>query len=214
VDKKLLVVSATLFAGFIVVFFAMRAGYFTRFDEYFLTILRQAHDSSLLRGGAKFTQSVSDFTALGGLTVLFSLTLMISLYHAVRQNWRLCVVLPATVLSGYVLSACIKVIVSRNRPEVVPHLIPVHDASFPSGHAMVSAVAYITMGLLLALHQPTKAARYYVVSIAVLLVLVIGTSRIFLGVHFPSDVIAGWLLGSAWAVLCVAISRKYILKKD
>lgn len=198
-----------LFAAFLAVFVAMHFGYLASFDDALLRFSRQIDEPSLLRGGGKLSQAVIDFTALGGLTVLFSLTAIISLYFIVVGKTRFGWSIAASILSGWMVSASVKLIVGRERPDVVPHLIPVHDASFPSGHAMLSAVTYLTLGLLLGSVQKTAAARRYVIAIAMILTFLVGSSRIFLGVHFPTDVIAGWLLGGAWAMLCYHIVSRY-----
>lgn len=202
---------AGLLIAFIITFMAMHFGYLASFDDAILRYPRDLSDQTLLRGGAKLGQAVSDITALGGLTILFSLTFIVSLYFIVCGKAPIGLVLAASVLSGWMLSATIKIIVGRERPEVVPHLIPVHDASFPSGHALVSAVTYLTLGMLFASVQKSRSAKIYVLLIAVALTLLIGLSRIFLGVHFPSDVIAGWLIGAAWAIICVGLARRYVL---
>jgi undecaprenyl-diphosphatase len=202
-----------LLSATIGLFLAMHFGYLASFDDGILRLPRQVDDQSQLLGGAKLGQAVSDLTALGGLTILFSLTLIISLYFMVVEKFRLAAVLVGTVVSGWMLSASIKVLVGRARPEVVPHLIPVHDASFPSGHALVSAVTYLTLGMLLASVQKRRCAKLYVMGVAICLTLLVGLSRIFLGVHFPSDVLAGWLLGAAWSMICVSLAQRYILNE-
>ena len=85
---------------------------------------------------------------------------------------------------------------------------PVYTASFPSGHATGSAAAYLTMGALLARFQRQRRLKIYLMSVAVLLTLMIGVSRLYLGVHWPTDVLAGWTLGSCWALMCWTIARQ------
>jgi undecaprenyl-diphosphatase len=112
----------------------------------------------------------------------------------------------ASVGGGALLSTLLKLSFERPRPDLVPHAVAVYTASFPSGHAMLSAVTYLTLGTLLARIQPRRRLRAYIVAVAVLLTLLVGTSRVYLGVHWPTDVLAGWCLGAAWAMLCWAVA--------
>jgi undecaprenyl-diphosphatase len=104
--------------------------------------------------------------------------------------------------SGWLLSSLFKLAFDRPRPDLVPHGVYVYSTSFPSGHAMMSAVTYLTLGALLArLHRP-RALKAFFLGIAVVLTVVVGLSRVYLGVHWPTDVVAGWAAGSVWASAC------------
>ena len=107
-----------------------------------------------------------------------------------------------SVGGGTALSSLLKLGFARPRPDLVPHAVEVYTASFPSGHAMLSAVTYLTLAALLARVQPRRRLRIYVLALAVLTSLLVGASRVYLGVHWPSDVAAGWCVGAAWALLC------------
>ena len=100
------------------------------------------------------------------------------------------------------LSTLLKLAFQRPRPDLVPHGAEVYTASFPSGHAMLSAVTYLTLAALLIQVQVQWRAKTYVLALAVLVTLLIGVSRVYLGVHWPTDVLAGWCIGAAWALLC------------
>jgi len=95
----------------------------------------------------------------------------------------------------------------RPRPNIVPHLTEVQTSSFPSGHSMMSAVIYLTLGVLLSRLVVGAVMRFYVVAVAMLLTALVGFSRVFLGVHYPSDVVAGWTAGLAWALICLLVAR-------
>ncbi len=124
----------------------------------------------------------------------------------------------ASVAGGTLLSVILKLVFARPRPDAVPHLITVSSASFPSGHAMLSAVVYLTLGALLSRVEGPPRVKIYVLSIAVLLTLMIDMSRVHLGVHWPTDVLGGWCAGAAWATLCwriaLALQRRGEVESD
>jgi len=111
----------------------------------------------------------------------------------------------ASVVGGVLISQTMKWAYSRPRPDLVPHGAEVFTASFPSGHSMMSAVVYLTLGALLARTQTDRAVKTYVLVMAVILTVLVGVSRVYLGVHWPTDVLAGWALGGVWALICLLI---------
>ncbi|MET3776560.1 phosphatase PAP2 family protein [Rhizobium alvei] len=180
------------------------------FDEAILLSLRQAGDLATPIGPAWLAHAFNDITALGGTTVLTLLTTFVVLYLLVIRQRPAALFVLLSILGGWGLSTFLKISVARARPDVVPHLVDVHDMSFPSGHAMVSAVTYLTLAALLSRSQESMKLRIFFMASATILTLLIGTSRVFLGVHFPTDVIGGWLLGTSWASFCWLLSR-YLL---
>jgi len=106
------------------------------------------------------------------------------------------------VAGGMLLSTLLKLGFERPRPDLVPHAVEVYTASFPSGHAMLSAVTWLTLGALLMRVEPRRRVKAFVLAMAVLTTLLVGASRIYLGVHWPTDVLAGWCIGAAWALIC------------
>ena len=108
----------------------------------------------------------------------------------------------AAVVGGTLLSTALKMGFERPRPDLVPHGTRIYTASFPSGHAMLSAVTYLTLGALLARVQKRRRVKALLLGLAILITLLVGMSRVYLGVHWPSDVLAGWCVGAAWAALC------------
>src|SRR5204862_596450 len=97
--------------------------------------------------------------------------------------------------------------VQRERPIVVPHLREVSTPSFPSGHAMISAVVYLTLGMMLMQTVRGRWTKLYCLICALMMTFLVGVSRIYLGVHYPTDVLAGWMLGLSWALLCWMVER-------
>lgn len=172
------------------------------FDRTVLLAFRQPADLATPIGPRWLRSAALDVTSLGGDTVLILVTLASIGFLAILRRWAMVGLLLAAVGGGLVVSNLLKLAFDRARPDIVPHGVIVQTASFPSSHAMLSAVTYLTLGALLARSRPDRRVRAYVLSIAIALTLMIGTSRIYLGVHWPTDVLAGWCLGSAWALLC------------
>lgn len=182
------------------------------FDETILLWLRQPGNLGQPVGPAWLTHAVGDITSLGGVTVLTILTLLATVYLLLDRKTMIAVFLFLAVLSGWLASTALKIIVARARPDVVPHLVDVSDLSFPSGHAMVSAVTYLTLGALLARTQRYRATRIFVMGAGIFLAVIIGLSRIYLGVHYPTDVLAGWGAGALWALGCWLVSKRFIAR--
>ena len=156
--------------------------------------------------------AVRDITALGSGVVLVFIVAATIIFLIVEKQGLAALFVFLSVAGGQVVSSLLKLGIDRPRPEVVPHLAEVHTLSFPSGHAMLSAVTYLTLGALLARITPNRAAKIYVLVLALLLTFMVGASRIYLGVHWPSDVLAGWCAGGVWAMLCWLISQ-WVLRR-
>lgn len=140
-------------------------------------------------------------TAFGNDVTLWTVTLLAAGYLLVVRNRRAALQVAAMAATGGLLTAAIKLLVDRPRPAIVQHLADVHPPSFPSGHAMNSAFVYGTLALIAVRASGNTRGRRYVALVAVLMILLIGTSRVVLGVHWPSDVLAGWTIGATWAFL-------------
>ncbi|OWV61233.1 acid phosphatase [Rhizobium sp. N122] len=181
-----------------------------RFDETILLALRRANDLSVPIGPTWLTHAVDDITSLGGITVLSLMTVLVTVYLLLDRRWPIALFVFSSVLSGWLASTLLKILVARPRPDIVPHLVEVSDLSFPSGHAMVSAVTYLTLGALLARTQRYRSTRIFVMAAGVFLAVIIGLSRIYLGVHYPTDVFAGWCAGALWALCCWLISKRFV----
>jgi len=177
------------------------------FDTGILLALREAGRPDDPIGPAWLEGAVRDITSLGSMAVLVLVTLGAIIYLLmIRRRFEALLVLFA-VGGGQILSSLLKFGIDRPRPELVSHLVDVQTLSFPSGHAMLSAVVYLTLGSLLAGHASTRALKIYVLGVAVLLTLMVGASRAYLGVHWPSDILAGWSIGFAWAMACWLAAR-------
>jgi undecaprenyl-diphosphatase len=178
-----------------------------RFDEHVLLMLRDADDPATPIGPSWLSEAGRDITALGGTAVLILMIAAVTGYlWLVGKHGAMWLVLASTI-GGLLLSSLLKYFFARPRPDIVPHLADVYTASFPSGHSMMSAVVYLTLGALLARLVARPLVKLYFLGVACLLTGLVGASRVYLGVHYPTDVLAGWLAGLVWATLCWLVAR-------
>jgi undecaprenyl-diphosphatase len=177
-------------------------GELAQIDRHVLLLLRNPADVEDPLGPGWLEEAMRDLTALGSTVVLALITLATAVYLVLAGKHRVALFLLVAVVGGVVLSLVLKSAFERPRPDLVTHAAQVFTASFPSAHSMMSAVTYLTLGSLLARVQPRRRLKIYLVGLAILVTLAVGVSRIYLGVHWPSDVLAGWALGASWAVLC------------
>ncbi len=203
-----LLVLSGLLLGFVFVAGEVTDGDTHGFDRDILLALRTPGDIHDPIGPFWVEAIFRDITALGGYTVL-SLILGAALMYLLIDGKRLLALLMfGSVVGGFVISNILKLLFDRQRPDIVGHLVDVHSLSFPSGHAMLSAVTYLTLGAILARSEKRFLMRAYFVGVAVFLTLLIGASRVYLGVHYPTDVLAGWCAGAAWALVCLFAVRR------
>jgi undecaprenyl-diphosphatase len=178
-----------------------------RFDKELLAALRDPANPSRPIGPPWLLSGALDITALGSATVLGLVVLGVSGFLLLQRMWRTGLfVLVACSGAGFV-NAALKQVFQRPRPDVVPHLREVMTMSFPSGHALTSAVVYLTLGALLMRVATRRLTKWYCMGVAALATVLVGASRVYLGVHYPTDVAAGWLVGLSWALLCWLVER-------
>ena len=180
----------------------VREGDTAAFDRALLLALRRPGDLADPIGPSWVEESARDITGLGGYAILTMVTVAAVVYLLMARKDAAALLVIAAVVGGMMLSTALKLGFERPRPDLVPAGARVYTASFPSGHAMLSAVTYLTLGALLARVERRRRTKAFLLATAVAVVLLVGVSRVYLGVHWPSDVLAGWCVGAAWAALC------------
>ncbi len=174
------------------------------FDRQIISYTRSPADPTVPIG-PEFVQEVGrDITALGGVSVLVIITVAAAGFLLLQRKRGGATLLIVAVVGGLVISTLLKWGFDRDRPEFAEG---VFTASFPSGHSAMSAVVFLTLGALLARFQERLALRAYLLGLALVLTMMVGCSRVYLGVHWPSDVLAGWTLGAGWAMVCWLVAR-------
>jgi undecaprenyl-diphosphatase len=157
--------------------------------------------------GPKWLREVGrDITGLGGVAILFLVTFSVAGYLLMARKYHAMWLVLIATGGGLLASTVLKRIFDRPRPEV-DHYSFVYTSSFPSGHSMLSAVVYLTLGSLLARLVPKRHVKIYVICVALLVTFMVGLSRVYMGVHYPTDVLAGWTAGLVWAMLCWLVAR-------
>ncbi len=210
VDFVMLVALAVIvIAGWLVAELAdeVLEGTTQQYDEWVLRRLRTPGDTTDPLGPAWFEDMWRDVTALGSFTVLTLVTIACAGYLLMRKRYRMLALLAAATVGGLGVSLLLKNLFARPRPEFASAAAHVMTASFPSGHSMLSAVVYLTLGVLLARTSTQYRYKLYFLSVALVVSMLVGLSRIYLGVHYPTDVLAGWSLGLIWALLCWLVAQ-------
>ena len=202
IPYAILALIAAMLAGFGQLAGEVMEGDTHALDEAVLRALRNPADLADPVGPPWLEGAVRDVTSLGSITVLTLVTAAAIGYLLMDGKRAAAFFLLVAIAGGGVLSEALKHVFARPRPELVAHLVDVHTMSFPSGHAMASAVTFLTLGALLTRVQGRRRLKAYLLSIAILLTFLVGASRVYLGVHWPTDVLAGWCAGAAWAMAC------------
>ena len=172
------------------------------FDLMILKALRSPEDPSRPLGPFWLEGALLDLTALGGSTVLGLVIFSVVGFLLLQTRYHTALFVATTSITGELVGAVLKQTFNRPRPSIVPHLRDVFTTSFPSGHAMESAIVYLTLGALLMRVTTSRLTKMYCMGMAILLTLLVGISRVYLGVHYPTDVIGGWIIGFVWASIC------------
>jgi undecaprenyl-diphosphatase len=180
----------------------------TALDRRILLLFRDPANPAHAIGPAWLAEAMRDLTSLGSTLVLGIILLSVLGYLLLAGKRRAMLLVLVSVLGGQVLSTLLKMGFERPRPDLVPNAPQVFTASFPSAHAMLSAVTYLTLGALLMRLETRRSLKAYFLALAVALTVLVGASRVYLGVHWPTDIVAGWCVGTAWATLCWTIALR------
>ena len=204
--------------GFIELADEVSEGETQQFDQWAVRALRNHDDPDDPVGPRWLEEAGRDVTALGGVTTLSLFTLGVCGYLLIAGKPHAAGFVLIAVVGGQLVSTALKMSFDRARPDVVKHLSHVYTSSFPSGHAMMSAVVYLTLGSLLMRFAARRRLKLYYLLAALFLTFLVGVSRVYMGVHYPTDVLAGWTAGAVWAMLCWlaarALQRRGAVEKD
>lgn len=176
-------------------------------DERILLSMRSPGDPSDPIGSATVEEIGRDLTALGGITILTLLTSAVVVYLILTDRRRTALFVLIATGSGIGMSLLLKFGFDRPRPDLVAHYSHVTTSSFPSGHSMMAAVCYFTLAALLASVEKKRRVKLFLLSVASVLTFLVGVSRVYMGVHWPTDVLAGWLMGAIWALGCFLVAN-------
>jgi undecaprenyl-diphosphatase len=197
--------SAALVFAFLQIADEVSGGATHEIDIAILEMFRAPGDPSQMIGPFWFHEAVRDVTALGSFSVLTLMVSSVVIYLLLTRRAGAAILVAGAVISGSLLTDLLKDFFARPRPEfsaVAQEL----SASFPSGHSMISAVTYLTLGSLLARLSNRRREKVFFFGVAIVLTALVGISRVLLGVHYPSDVVAGWALGAAWALAATTLA--------
>ncbi|HEV7878321.1 phosphatase PAP2 family protein [Bradyrhizobium sp.] len=187
----------------------------TALDQAIILSFRSGSDNLSGPIGPPWVREMArDITSLGSIAVLGIMSFVVVAYLILAKSRAAALLVLVAVLGGLALNSLLKIQFARPRPDLFIPAAKVFTASFPSGHAAYSAITYMTLAALLARTTESRRLRIYFVAVAVTLTFMIGISRVYLGVHYPTDVLAGWCVGSAWALLCWAIMTRLQHKRQ
>jgi undecaprenyl-diphosphatase len=201
-----LVILLALF-GFIKIAEELGEGELAHLDEWILHVLRVPGNPHTPIGPPWLLEAARDITPLGGRTMLVAVTVFVIGYLALERKYGAMWLVGVATAGGGLLITGMKEFFGRERPDLVPHLVAVTSPSFPSGHSLLAAVLYLTLGALLARFAVRRHTKVYLLTVALVATFTIGSSRVYLGVHYPSDVLAGWCAGLVWALTCWLVAR-------
>lgn len=179
----------------------MNEGTGQAFDQAVLSTIRPYADPSDALGPWWLEEAAADITSLGGIAVLSLFATIVVLFLFLQRKRLSALLLLVGLAGGVALSEGLKSVFERDRPPQIYQAVDTINASFPSGHALLSAVFYLSIGVMLTRAFPQKRFKAYVLAVAMVLTVLVGLTRVYLGAHWATDVLAGWSVGAAWAMI-------------
>jgi undecaprenyl-diphosphatase len=176
----------------------------TAFDLAVITALRTDSNLADPLGPPWVEEMARDVTSLGSYVFLGFVLVATVGYLLLIGKRPLAALMAVSVLGGTLVNTALKYGFDRPRPDL-QHAARVFTPSFPSAHATLATITFLTLGVLLTRSTTDWRLKAYFTSVAVIMTVTVGFSRVYLGLHFASDVVAGWILGAAWALLCWTI---------
>tara|TARA_R110002072_G_scaffold284006_1_gene447791 strand:- start:11936 stop:12664 length:729 start_codon:yes stop_codon:yes gene_type:complete len=195
----LLVAIASGAWGFVSIADEVIEGDSRQFDETILLSMRVAGDPSNPIGPSWFEEAGRDVTAMGSVAALSIFTVTMAGYLYLKKQAWVALFVALAIVSGTAVSTLMKSGFDRPRPELVPHETQIYTKSFPSGHSAMSSLVFLTLGAVMARAERDRKTKVFLIAVPVVLSLLVGVSRVYMGVHWPTDVLAGWLFGTTWA---------------
>jgi undecaprenyl-diphosphatase len=200
--------------GFLILAGLVMGGRADNIDMRIVWSLRDPAHSWKPVGPQWLFEIMRDITSLGGATIVFLITLFAAGYFFLRKEYTFLALILIAIIGGVILDYNLKEFFGRVRPSIYSYLADVKSYGFPSGHSMMSTIVYLSLAAIMARMQERRINKIYILSVALFLTFIIGISRVYLGAHFPTDVLAGWSIGLAWAALCWYVSRRFYKKKS
>ncbi len=192
----------------------MQEGETQAFDAWAVKALRQPGNLAQPVGPGWLVEVARDITSFGGGALLIILSSIVVGFLCLKRNFRAAAFLFAVLIGGTLLDVSLKLWFARPRPTLVPRLTSFSSDSFPSGHSMLSTIAYLSIGVVLARMMEGRNAKIYFLAVGAGIAFAVGLSRIYLGVHYPTDVLAGWLAGLTWAIVCNLAAQHLQRRRD
>lgn len=187
----------------------LQEGELTGSDRWLLQLLRKPGQPHVPSGPPWLADTMRDLTALGSVTVLLILTTIVVVALLAHRRRRQAILLVGAVVLAEISNSLFKTLYARPRPDFVVYGTLPLSQSFPSGHSTVATATYFLFAVIVSSLETRLAPRVFAFGTAALLAVIVGFSRVYLGVHWPSDVLAGWFLGGVWAVLASLALRFY-----